>query len=340
VYKLPNGKWRAVKVVGYYIGEDGKKHKKAPSRSDFATKREAVDYLPLLGKDPQKKELQNITFKALYDKWLPTHEDAVSKSTINCYKAAVKYFEPVWFLPIRDIDVDDLQECVDACEQGKRTRRNMKTVCGLVYKHGIPRNCIPENLNLAEFLRVGDGETVHKRGFTDAEIKLIKEACGVVEYADYIYCLIYLGFRPGEFLTLDVSRYDRKGKYIVGGAKTEAGKDRCVTISPKIQPIINDLIKDRISGALFPDKATGAPLPLRRFREDCFYPALEAAGIEKPKEKRLTPHSCRHTFATLMKNVKASDKDKLKLIGHTSEEMLRYYQDVSVEDLRKITSQI
>ena len=52
---------------------------------------------------------------------------------------------------------------------------------------------------------------------------------------------------------------------------------------------------------------------------------------------RLYPHSCRRTFATLMKRVDGADKDKLELIGHTSNEMLRYYQDVSLEDLRRIT---
>lgn len=38
-----------------------------------------------------------------------------------------------------------------------------------------------------------------------------------------------------------------------------------------------------------------------------------------------------------MKRVKGADKDKLELIGHTSDDMLRYYQDVNYTDLRKIT---
>lgn len=41
-----------------------------------------------------------------------------------------------------------------------------------------------------------------------------------------------------------------------------------------------------------------------------------------------------------MKKIEAPEKDKLELIGHTSEEMLRYYQDVSYADLRKITDQL
>ena len=51
----------------------------------------------------------------------------------------------------------------------------------------------------------------------------------------------------------------------------------------------------------------------------------------------MTPYSTRHTFATLMKRVGGADRDKLELMGHTSTEMLRHYQHVSYEDLRKIT---
>ena len=84
-------------------------------------------------------------------------------------------------------------------------------------------------------------------------------------------------------------------------------------------------------------------MPLRAYRA-AFYAALDAAGIDNPTEttngvsrRRYTPHSCRHTFATLLKAVQAPDKDKLELIGHTSTEMLRHYQDVSLADLRRIT---
>lgn len=39
----------------------------------------------------------------------------------------------------------------------------------------------------------------------------------------------------------------------------------------------------------------------------------------------------------MMKRVTGADKDKQELIGHASSEMLRYYQDVRLADLRRIT---
>lgn len=41
-----------------------------------------------------------------------------------------------------------------------------------------------------------------------------------------------------------------------------------------------------------------------------------------------------------MKRVEGADKDKQELIGHASAEMLRYYQDAPLDDLRKITDAI
>ena len=41
-----------------------------------------------------------------------------------------------------------------------------------------------------------------------------------------------------------------------------------------------------------------------------------------------------------MKRVPGADKDKLELMGHTSSEMLRHYQDVSFEDLRRVTDML
>ena len=77
-----------------------------------------------------------------------------------------------------------------------------------------------------------------------------------------------------------------------------------------------------------------------------FYSVLDALKLENPmidvsgvKRHTYTPHSCRHVFASKMKRVAGADKDKQALIGHTSPEMLRYYQDAPISDLRKITDQ-
>lgn len=342
VFKLPNGKYKAMVTVGYYMDAVGKQRRKTHSQV-FTTKKEAIAALPRLLSEPVKKQKKSITFKELYDKWFPTHK--AGKSTMDGYKYAMKYFEPVWFYPMDDLDIDDLQECLDNCGKGRRTQENMKAVCGLVYKYGIPRQAVPDNLNLAQYIVVGGDKGSHRESFNDLQIEQIRQQIGIKKYADYAYCLIYLGFRPTEFLTLDISRYDAEKHCFVGGGKTAAGTNRIVTISPKIRRYITDIIGNRTSGPVFCDDE-GEAWALKEFTEKAFYPVLESAGIDNPMVKaggdtmrhKYTPHTCRHTFATLLKNVQASDKDKLALIGHTSDEMLRYYQDVNLADLEKITN--
>lgn len=338
VYQLPNKKWIAIRTLGYEPLPDGKQRRITRSKSGFKTKREAIEYLPML-KNVQRKK--SITFFDLYNSWLPTHR--AGKTTIDCYKAAMKYFKSIYFLVLDDITVDDLQECMDDCPKGKRTRENMKALVGLLYKYAIPRHLA--NLNMGQYLIVGCGESGNKEALPDEAVKALEKNVDTIPGADYVLCQCYLGFRPSEFLALDAINYNRKEKAFIGGAKTEAGKDRIVTISPKIQPIINKLLENKLSGPVFcnPD---GSAMSIKSYRE-LFYSVLEFCGIENPIEekdgirrRRYTPHSCRHTFATMMKRVEGADKDKLALMGHTSTEMLRHYQDVSYEDLRKVTDAI
>lgn len=191
-----------------------------------------------------------------------------------------------------------------------------------------------------QYLTVNEKAAESRRtGLTTDELKRLENVIGTVPYANYIYCMCYLGFRPSETLDLRVEDYNRAEKYFTGGAKTDAGKDRIVPVSPKIQKYIDALVVDKIGGYVFCDE-NGNHFDLRRFRENYFAPALEAIGVgqEERESRLLTPHCCRHTFANLMRDVQGADKNKLALIGHTSEEMLRHYQDADLDGLRKIVN--
>lgn len=342
VISTKSGKYMALVTLGYFTDENGKRHRRTRSKV-FEKRKDAVAAIPRLLESPKREAKAGMTFKQLYDAWLPTHR--AGKDTMNCYRAAVKYFSPVWPLRIAEIDVDDLQECVDDCPHGKRTKENMKALCGLMYKYGIPRHVIPENLNLAPFLIVSGDGAARREAFTEPQIEKIRLSLGKVDHAEDIYCMIYTGFRPSEFLELTAESYNKDAQALTGGAKTEAGRGRVVTLSPKIKAKI--AARAASGGYLFAQD-DGSAWGLKDFTEKAFYPALEAIGIDNPLVEigggklrhKYTPHTCRHTFATLMKRVEGADKDKQELIGHASAEMLRYYQDAPLDDLRKITDAI
>ncbi len=335
VFQRPDKKWVAVRTVGWEARPDGKVHRITRSKSGFRTKKEALDYLPQIGGQRRNRQM---TYRQVYDAWLPTHR--AGKSTIDCYKAAMNYFRPVWPYQLEEITVDDLQECMDDCPRGKRTQENMKALCSLLYKYAIPRKLA--TLNMGQYLIVGGRQAEDKDALPEQAVQAVQQAVSCVPGADYVLCQCYLGFRPSELLALDAADYNPQQRAFVGGAKTEAGRGRVVTISPKIQPIIDRLTAGKQSGPVFCAQ-DGGPMSIATYRA-LFYRVLEQCGIENPileqngvSRRKYTPHSCRRTFATLMKRVAAPDKDKLELMGHTNTSMLRYYQDVSFEDLRKIT---
>lgn len=335
VYKLPNGKYKAIVVLGY----DGERRK---TRSQvFALKKDAIAALPTLRETSTKQKV--LTLSEVYDAWLPTHR--AGKSTIDCYKAAWKYLDGIAWMPFAEIDVDDLQDCIDDCPKGKRTKENIRALIGLLYKYAIPRHIVSDGLNLGQFLRVDGEAAAHREAFTDLELARIRRGCSVIPYAKDILIMCYTGFRPSEYLSLTTDNYDSVAHTLTGGSKTAAGRGRVVTVSPKIIGFVEEAVAR--GGPLCQD-AAGQAWTLRDFSDRAFYPALEKAGIDNPmveisggiSRHRLSPHSCRHTFATLLKRVQGAEKDKLELMGHTSGEMLRYYQDVGTEDLRRITDAI
>jgi integrase len=147
--------------------------------------------------------------------------------------------------------------------------------------------------------------------------------------------MIYTGFRIGEVIALTVESVDLKRGIVVGGEKTEAGKNRIVPLPPAI-PELTDYVRewcdDVGAGRLFPMTTT-------QFRKDVFDAALSTAGIDP---EGLTPHCTRHTFASLSSAAGIKPESLQKIIGHanysTTAEVY-IHQDITklIEEMKKIT---
>lgn len=322
VYK--RGKTWTAKVESHATGE-----RDVRTKGGFATRQAAWAYMPTLRAElnGEKKTIAP-TFKELYERWQPLYEPRITETTMRGHKAAFVWFKDIHRIRFDALTADDLQGCVDACTAGKRTKENMKSLAMLLYKYA-GANKITEH-NYAQYIYCGNDEKGTRPPFSMDEVERIRKAMEYGEpYADYVYCMIYTGFRPNEMLMLEAGAYDAEHKTLTGGFKTEAGKNRTVTLSPKIQPIIER--RAARGGYLFPSK-TGKRMDDKTFRETAFNPLMQKLGIEGK-----VPYSCRHTFANLMKNVTGSDTDKAALIGHADASMTKYYQSPDYESLKRIT---
>lgn len=325
-----------VTVASYWDSEKEKMVHKRKSKGGFATRKEAIAYIPTLQaqEDGTSSVNKDMTMKELYTQWHDQHVNDVSKSTMDCYRAAWKYYDSIKFYKVKNVKTATLQECLDNCGKGKRTQENMKALGTMLFRMAMSNDLV--NKNYAEGLIPRGEKQEPRQPFTDVELKKMWDIVNKPEYdyktnhIDLILILCYTGFRLEEFLGLTRESYHEESdwSYFVGGLKTDAGRDRVVGISPKILPLVKRHLKD---GYIFSED--GKKLSARKFREDIYYPALDAAKIE-----RKVPHCCRHTFATLMKDIDGSDKDKMAMIGHASMSQTMEYTHANLAGLKKLTN--
>lgn len=331
VAKIGANNYKAIVVVGYKNGDASKPIRK--TKSGFKTKAEALAYIPKLKSEP--KVSKTVTFSECFDAWIVTQDFA--DSTRGNYNQATKWLEPLMQRKMDSITLQEVQEIVsrtDICQSRKTVLRN---VIRSMWRYAIPRKWVTSEINIGEYLEIGKPKKKKpKQGFSPVDFEKIRDAVGTVPFADVIYILCLTGFRISELLSLKHNSYDPELQTLTGGIKTEAGKNRIVTVSPKILPFIEERYNSG-SEYLFISEY-GTPLKETDFRTR-FASCLSILHIDA-KAKGYTPHTCRHTFADLLKNVDGADRDKLELMGHKDTSMLLYYQSSSLEDLRRITNAI
>lgn len=342
--------WTASVTVGWKLPEDPSKPKIPVKRTKggFRTKKEAIAYCPQLMLTGNN--VKHMTLEETYLKWKELYEPRIVKSTMVCYVSAYKHFKPLHGLDMRMITSDDLQKCMDECPSGHRTHQNMKCVAGLIWGYAFDQNIVDKDIT--DNLYIGKGQSVQRDPITEKEVAAIKECIGKVRYADYIYSLCWLGFRPGEMLELkkemlfstviedEDTKEEKTVWYFVNGKKTDAGKDRIVVIPDQILDIV--LARKDVEGTdlLFPQYKYSKKTPPEfngykqmsheYFNKHCFKPLMKSLGFDGNK----VPYCARHTYADKLKDADGTDKDKAALIGHSKYLFTqKKYQSSDIPDL-------
>lgn len=340
--------WEAQVIIGWRLPDDANSRPIPIKRrkSGFATKKEAINYCnTLLHLD---KRVESISLANLYSRWEKAYASRVSPKTLSGYRQAYEHFSDLHPVSVDVITATDLQQCMDNCTAGKRTHEMMKTTANLLWKYAVDAQYASKNV--AENLYTGKGKTVPREPITESELEKIRSVVGVEPYADYVYAICYLGFRPTEFLTLKKTDYNEEDgiAYLIGGSKTDAGRDRRVVIPAQIEQIIKDRLNVDGTNLLFPMLCYSRHLksqPVFKgykqmshnyFNNFVFKPLMERLGISGR-----VPYSARHTYADKLKNASGDAKDKASLIGHTDYDFTQHrYQSSPLKDLKAVVDTI
>ena len=352
VYKRKDrGTWTAQIITGWKEPSKpgGKLIPVKKTMNGFATKKAALEALTRL-LNGEKVEYDNLYLNEVFEMWKKAYENRVKPKTMKGYEQAYAHFSDLKYRRINTITATDLQSCMDKCSAGKRTHQLMKVTAGLIWAYATDAEIVPRDVT--NNLYIGKHETTTREPLSPKDIELIKNSIGKLRYADYIYCLCYLGFRPGEFLEIrkdQVMSETVDGElvyYIVEGIKTEAGINRTVIIPKQILPIILDRMWIPGTDFLFPmylykirtDILVKFKLmSTNYFNEAVFKKITKALGIEGNK----VPYSARHSYADKLKHAEGDVRDKAALMGHTDYDFTRrQYQSSPLEDLKKVTDSI
>ena len=293
VYKLSGRRkrpWVAAKgkvIIGYY-----------------ETKTAALEALgKLVGKDITER--YNMTFKDVFEEWKKEHYREITDAGIETYDHAFTVFEPLHKKTFRHLKTADFQAVIDQhMHKSHSTVSKYKQLLTQMSKWAMREEII--TTNLAAFVKIPENVKKEKEIFADADIKKLEENNS--EAARIVLMLLATGMRSGELFSLPLSDYHET--YVVGGEKTEAGRNRVIPIKPDGRKHF-EYFASQATGELLLSGYTGQKT-INNYRVRDYYPLLERLGIE-----RKTPHATRHTYASMARKNGMQPEVLQKILGHS-----------------------
>ena len=292
VYRLQGHRsrpWVAAKnkvIVGYY-----------------PTKKDAVEALERLS-GQSLTERYNMTFAEVFEAWSAEHYHEVGPKAVEAYNRAFDVFAPLHDKIFRSLRTADFQTVLDPhMTKSHSTVNKYKQLITQMSSWAIREELI--STNFAKFVRLPENVKKEKDIFSDAEIQKL-EADGS-DAAKIVLMLLYTGMRIGELFSLPLSDYHES--YVVGGEKTDAGRNRIIPIRPEGKQYFAYFAK-KATGELLLSGYDGQKVPAN-FRRRDYYPLLDRLGIE-----RKTPHATRHTYASRAVKEGLPPEMLQKILGH------------------------
>lgn len=359
VVKLPSGKYRLRMVVEI----DGVKQRKSfTSTSPTACKNA---YKKWMASD-QKVAIESVkTVREWASHWLEVYKEPnVSWKVGKDYRMYVethineteidgKKFGDLNLNDVRPAHVAKLYMYV----KGKRGELSGSALNYIrISLNGIFNTAIDNNLcvkNPAHKVPLPDKPQADVKAFSKAQVTKITKYIDKHENGPYIALLLYTGLRIGEMLALMWSDIDAENRVIhvrrsitrsedgeIVGETTKTKKERSVPYDEPLQKYFDKLPKYGLYVISRPD---GSHHKHRSF-DGIYYRFFNDLNdtIKKEAEKipKMSPHTCRHTFATYLLRNDVDIRKVQVLMGHSTIKTTEIYTEVDVDDLKDNISKL
>ena len=195
-----------------------------------------------------------------------------------------------------------------------------------LYKFAMKHEIVDKNY--AAFIEIKKtGKVAPHKVFTEDEIATLWKHSDRRE-VQIILILIYTGLRITELLTMERQKVFIAERYMIGGIKTEAGRDRVIPINHKILPFViafyeeggEYLIKKQ-------NKGKRQAYSYHGFRYSIWKPVLKEFGFKH------SIHDTRHTAISLMDAAGVNRTALKRIVGHKNEDVTELYTHKNLQDL-------
>lgn len=295
-------------------------------------------------------------FGEVAEQWEATLRGSIKQSTEGRYRRELRVWVlPRWgTVPLERIGTAMIQRWVAQLTAGQAPRdastgaarplapKTIRSIVDVVFRSVLAFAVSNKWLarNPVDGVKLPKAVPVRRRVYlTPIEVKCLADEMERDD-ASAVFLLAYTGLRLGELLALrcgDVD-LDRMTLSVTKTQSVDVGNRTIETIPkggrPRMVPIpqgLRDRVVSLVDGHASDDYLIRAPRggmqTTRNWRNRVWYPALRAAGMDGIDG--LTPHSLRHTYASLAIKAGADVKSLQAVLGHASAvETLDTYADL------------
>jgi len=279
-------------------------------------------------RNPYSIDASKVTFADMYAKFTSTPTFLkLSRSSHIGYQAAYRKCPELHDVRMVDIKKAHMQSYMDSEEIGHGTKRKMLVLFKSIFAFAAENDVVSKEYS--DYLQLPrDHESVSKVPFTEAEIFTLFENADRLKYIDAILIMIFTGVRIGELLSIKSADVNIHERFMIGGLKTAASKNRLIPLNRKIIPFVQSWLDQ--GGEYLIKASDGQQMSYWNFYEDHWKNIMEKLGMNH------TPHETRHTCATLLDNAGANKVSRQRILGHASKDVTdKVYTHKDKEQLLK-----
>ena len=314
--------WRARVNAGVeFHMETGKAKQKYITLGYYETEIEAIEALMQYRKEPFTLEAAVCTFEDVFQMWKAKKYPEISPSGQNGYNAAFKQSEALHKLKMREIRSSHMEDVMQRTQVGHQSQAKMKILWGQVFKYAIEHDIVQKNY--ADFVKVRDeAPSTNKSAIAKEDIAKIWEAIDNGDHdAEIVMIYIYTGMRASELLEVKKCNVDLNSRIMVGGLKTDAGKDRRIPIHKSILPFVERLMNTDGEYLLMRyDKGKTQQITWPRLKSHIWNPLMDRLNLSG-----YTPHYGRHTCATMLREAGVEEDLRKLILGHANGDITDRY---------------